>query len=238
MLYRVMIIGAHTGDAEASGGTIAYKYSRNGHKVFLVAMTQGEGGHATLSREEYKKQKEEEGLKAAETLKAEPIYLPIPSGTLYFNSEASYMVADIIRKNKPDIVITHWKGSFHMDHIATYNKVTEGVFLAAHNGLYSSQYEAHEVKNVYYMDNWEDANGYKAELYIDTTEEEDTWLKACNCYEFFRESFYNYRYAAYYQALHVIRGCESGFLRATSLMLPDTLYAHRTCMDHIPGLPI
>ena len=51
------------------------------------------------------------------------------------SEEVKLTICDLTRKIKPDIVITHWKGSFHRDHRNCYELVMEGTFYAALPGI-------------------------------------------------------------------------------------------------------
>ena len=43
---RILAIGAHPDDIEAGCGGALVKYAQNGHRVFLMVMTEGEQGGA------------------------------------------------------------------------------------------------------------------------------------------------------------------------------------------------
>ena len=42
---RIMMIGAHPDDCDLTCGGIAIKYSKLGHKVKFVSVTNGDAGH-------------------------------------------------------------------------------------------------------------------------------------------------------------------------------------------------
>src|SRR3990170_5748875 len=56
---RVMVIGAHPDDADKAGGTAA-KYIALGHKVMLVALTNGDAGHFEMGGGPLAKRRTEE----------------------------------------------------------------------------------------------------------------------------------------------------------------------------------
>ena len=84
-----------------------------------------------MSPEEYAEQKIREGHKAAEVLGAKAIFLPYKDAELPVNDEVKYRLADVIRAEKPTIMVTHWKGSIHKDHENTYYIVQDAIFYAA-----------------------------------------------------------------------------------------------------------
>ena len=129
--HKIMVVGAHAGDAEIMAGALVAKYTQAGHEAVLVHLTPGEKGHRTMPPEEYAKQKIEEGHKAAEVLGAKAIFLPYKDAELPVNDEVKYRLADVIRAEKPTIMVTHWKGSIHKDHENTYYIVQDAIFYAA-----------------------------------------------------------------------------------------------------------
>ena len=64
---RILAIGAHPDDIEAGCGGALVKYAQNGHRVFLMVMTEGEQGGAG----EIRKFEQEQ---AAKRLRAERIF--------------------------------------------------------------------------------------------------------------------------------------------------------------------
>ena len=182
MTSGLMVIGGHSGDEAAMAGAIVSRYARKGHQTYLVSMTQGERGHHTLSPAEYLKQKEAEGREAAAVLGAKPVFLPF-RGRLGVTDETQNALAAVIEECSPEVIITHWRGSFHADHVATCSNTI----------LALSQVE-HKPKSSLFAENWEDLFDYRPEIYLPHDDEDEAiWLKACECFEFFREGFYNFR---------------------------------------------
>jgi SIS domain len=91
----------------------------------------------------------------------------------------------IIAGEQPDVVITHGPGSFHRDHAACHEIVSEAVFYAGLADLWPGR-PRHIVQAVYFAENWEDKRDFAADLYIDTSRGHATWLQALRCYELFR----------------------------------------------------
>jgi len=212
----LMVIGAHAGDAENMAGAIAAKYGRSGSRVLLVHMTLGERGNPKLSDEDYAKQKKEEAEKVAKTLGATPIFLPYKDGELPNTERVRYNLCDIIRKHRPHVILTHWKGSFHRDHRLTHYMVRDSVFYSGLRDIKRSS-PAHSVHAVYYAENWEDATGFKPEILVDVSDFFETWKEAVAQYAFVRgETGFNY--LEYYTCLMRIHGLMSGRRYAEALM--------------------
>lgn len=233
--HKIMVVGAHAGDAEIMAGAVVAKYTQQGHEAVLVHLTPGEKGHKTLSPEKYAEQKIEEGHKAAAALGAKAIFLPYKDAELPVNDEVKYALADIIRAEKPNVMITHWKGSIHKDHEATYYIVQDAIFYAALPSI-KRELPAHGCYAQYFAENWEDPEGFEVDTYVDITDSYEQWIKGAEEYELFAGSISNFRYMDYYKALAIVRGCLSGSKYAVGLMRPKGAKVHKG--DALPWRPL
>ena len=205
-MERLLIVGGHSGDEAVMAGAIAAKVTRTGGACHFVSLTNGDGGHPTLDRTTYARQKEEEAMRAAATLGATCDLWEVSSGALAFSPETAKRLATAIRRFRPDTVITHWANSIHRDHVAAHHITVAALGFAA-QPTYGDGLDPFGGASLFFGDNWEDADGYRPSLYISHTEEdEERWLAACREFEFFREGFYSFDYTAYYTSLHRMRG--------------------------------
>lgn len=215
----IMAIGAHIGDMELTCGGVLATHSLQGDKIITVALTGGEKGNPPeISVEEYRKQKEEEAKKFAEILNGEAIVLPYMDGELPNNDEVRFIVCDLIRKYKPNVIITHWKNSMHKDHINTYHIVKDAQFYAGIPG-FKREYSPHFAP-LYYAENWEDSLDFKPYIYIDITKGYELWKKACKMHWFVTNSK-SFKYLEYYDHLSFVRGCESRKDRAQAFTIEE-----------------
>lgn len=217
---HVMAIGAHSGDMELTCGGILTKYAMEGHKVTIIHMTPGEKGHPTLNEEQYMRQKIEESNLFATKINAEVLTLSYRDGELADNDTTKFFICDLIRKYKPDVIITHWKNSIHKDHIAVYRIVQDACFYAAIKS-FKRELPAHSIMGLYYAENWEDPCDFKPYLYLDITSAYDKWLEALLSYEFIRESTW-FNYYDYYRALAIVRGAECNKKSAEAFAVDTT----------------
>ena len=232
---KIMVVGAHAGDAEIMAGAVVAKYTRAGHEAVLVHLTPGEKGHRTLSAEEYAEQKITEGHKAAAALGAKAIFLPYKDAELPVNDEVKYQLADTIRAEKPTMIITHWKGSIHKDHENTYYIVQDAIFYAALPAI-KRELPAHGCYTQFFAENWEDPYDFEIDTYVDITDTYEQWIEAAHQYELFSGSISSFRYMDYYKALAVVRGCLSNSKYAVGLMRPKGAKVHRG--SALPGRPL
>lgn len=228
----VMVIGAHAGDAENMAGALVLKHTRAGHRAVILHMTLGEAGHPSLPPEEYADQRQREVAESARLMGAKALWLPYRDGELPVNDEVKLQVCDLIRQEKPTLILTHWKGSIHKDHTATHAIVQEAVFYAALPSI-RREAPAHRVRGIYYPENWEDMDGWRADLFIDTSEIWDEYLDVLRSHELMRGGISSFRYLDYYDALGTVRGCLGGFRKAVALMAPG-IWVQRT--GYLPGM--
>lgn len=206
MARCIMAIGGHIGDMELTAGGVLATAALEGAKIITVALTAGERGNPPhLSVAEYRKQKEAEAKAFAEMLGGEAVVFPYIDGELPENDEVAFMLCDVIRKYKPDILITHWQNSMHKDHVATHNIVKKAQFYA---GLKSIERElpGHYADGPYYAENWEDAAGFVPYVYAEVSEEGfKLWEKAIDT-QWFALNSTSFKYKEYYSHLKRVRG--------------------------------
>jgi N-acetylglucosamine malate deacetylase 1 len=222
---NIMSIAAHPGDAFFAMGAPVALATHQGAQGSFVSLTLGEKGSETIPSAQYGEMQRSAGEKAAAMLDATAEFLHYPDGEVPDNEEAKFAVCDFIRQHKPDIVITHWKGSWHKDHRACYEIVQDAIFYAALPAI-SRKLPAHEVKKLFFDDNWEDANGFAPDIYLDITPIFDRWMNACAVFPMWRGEN-GFRYNDYYGSLAVARGCVANFPKAVALMSsPEQLVRH------------
>ena len=235
----IVFFDAHAADMiNTSAGAIA-KYTHSGHRVTLVALNAGEkGGVAQLTADEYFDLKVKAWEKAASILNVSDLRtLSWRDAETPYNEAATNDCVDIIREVRADIVVTHWKGSFHKDHVNTYLNVMDAVFLAGLPGL-ERPYPAYDVSNIYFTDNFEDWKDYDPDIYVDITDTIDLKIEAIeqfqNAYMTQRTSGFDYK--GFYKSLARVRGCLSrefqhaeGYMTAGYKTAKPVRFLHDEC---------
>jgi LmbE family N-acetylglucosaminyl deacetylase len=163
---------------------------------------------------------------------AEAIRLDYADGFLPANQEVALQVCDLIRAERPTILLTHWKGSFHKDHVATYEIVQEALFYAALPS-FKRYNPAHRVQQLYYPENWEDMDDWQADIYLDVSDIWEQYLATLKSHELMGGNISDFRYYDYYNALGTTRGCLGGFDKAVALMVPQGSWTKR--VDYLTG---
>ena len=213
----MMVVGAHAADAEIMGGATVLKHVNAGWRAVLVHMTPGEKGHRTLSPDEYANVKAREAEAAARALGAECVMLPFRDGELPVSEEAQWAVADVIRERRPDVLVTHWRGSIHRDHRSTSLNVMESLFLAR-LPAFKRRHPSYGPSKVFFAENWEDAEGFRPDLYLDVSDVFGRYLEAIRSYSLFRGEVASFPYEQWYRGAAEMRGAEGGFARGVALM--------------------
>jgi N-acetylglucosamine malate deacetylase 1 len=213
-----MAIAAHPGDAFfAMGLPVALEVHLGGQGNFL-SLSLGEKGSSKIPPAQYGTLQREASRRAADMLGARASFLTYPDGQIPADDSAKFAVCDLIREHKPEIVVTHWRGSWHKDHKACYEVVNDAIFYAALPAIARKQ-PAHTVAKLFFADNWEDADGFKQDTYLDITPVFQRWSDACAAFPMWRGEN-GFRYHDYYQSLAIERGCLSESQYAVALMSP------------------
>jgi LmbE family N-acetylglucosaminyl deacetylase len=113
---RIIVFGAHPDDAELKAGGTAIKWVKQGHKVKMVSVTNGDIGHWRLGREALAKRRLAETQAADKVLGVETEVLPIHDGELEPTLENRRTITRLIRRWHADIVIAHRPWDYHPDH--------------------------------------------------------------------------------------------------------------------------
>ena len=171
---NVLAIGAHPDDLENScGGTLA-KLSRQGHRVFMVHVSNGDVGHRIIQPEELSAIRRAEAQKAGARINAEVISLD--ARDLYIRSEDMELrrrAVDAIRYARPDFIITHNPSDYMDDHNETSKLVFEASMAATINH-YPSKHEFYEkLCPIYYMEPLSGVDSFPQE-FVDISEDIET----------------------------------------------------------------
>lgn len=216
---KIMAIGGHAGDMDLTAGAALAQAVLDGHEVVLFHLTPGEKGHPTLSAREYAEQKISEAKAFATGIGATTRFLDYGDGELPVNETVKFEVADVIREEKPQVVVTHWKHSIHKDHANTHLIVEDAVFYAEIKA-FERQHPPHGVRALYYADNWEDPFDYNPDVYVGIRDDAyECWLTAASQYAYARGET-GFQYLGYYKALFMVRGLPHGFPRAEAFSRP------------------
>ena len=230
MNKTILAIGAHVGDMELTAGALLASCAVSGGHAVTLALTAGEkGAPAGADVAAYRQEKIAQAQAFMRDLGGEAIVLDHPDGLLPNNDAVRFEVCDIIRRVKPDIIVTHHACSMHKDHMACHAIVTDAWFYAAIAG-FERELPPHFARTLYYAENWEDADGFKPYYYFDVTEAFPVWKEAIKEL-WLAEHSTSFKYLRYYEALSVVRGAKIRVDHATCFGIED--YAKRQILDRL-----
>jgi len=113
---RIIVFGAHPDDAELQAAGVAAMWAAQGHKVKLVAATNGDIGHFSQAGGPLAIRRTAEVKECARILGITTDVLDIHDGELEPNLHARRAFARKIRDWQADIVIGHRPYDYHPDH--------------------------------------------------------------------------------------------------------------------------
>ncbi|MGO8948380.1 MAG: PIG-L deacetylase family protein [Ktedonobacterales bacterium] len=183
---RVMAIFAHPDDADfLCSGTIA-RYVDSGYRAHYVLATSGDKGTGdyTATPEQLAATREAEQLAAAHVLGVDEVtFLRHPDGEVEVNIPFRRELAQVIRQNRPDVILTFdpWQRyQIHPDHRAVGQTTLDAVAAARDHLYYPEQLapdvREHRVHNVYFF-----ATDYPNH-YVDITATIDKKIQALLCH--------------------------------------------------------
>lgn len=185
----------------------------------------------------YGKQLEAEMARAAAVIGAEFLWPGYLAGELPDEDELAANLSALFRDLKPDIVVTHWHGSWHARHVQAHRAVVKAVGLMAKSGEKA-------VPWVLFGENCEDLDGFVPDVYVDVTHTAQKAWQAMGEYELFKREWspdaagrtVRIPYEQYYRAMAAVRGIEAGvryaqaFRMARSVISLTTLSASRVLL--------
>jgi N-acetylglucosamine malate deacetylase 1 len=128
---RIIVFGAHPDDAEIRAGGSALLWSRAGHRVKLVSLTNGDIGHWKMSGVPLAQRRNEEVQRAAKILGTTTQVLDVHDGELMPTLEMRRTMTRLIRGWEADVVIGHRPNDYHPDHRYTGVLMQDSAYMVA-----------------------------------------------------------------------------------------------------------
>jgi LmbE family N-acetylglucosaminyl deacetylase len=180
---NILGIGCHPDDLEIGcGGTLA-KYAKQGHKVFMCHIANGNMGHKIIQPDELNKIRTKEAEEAAKTLGAESISLDI--GDAYVEAGDKTLrnrLVEVLRNTKADVIITHNSFDYMRDHEQTGAVACDASFMTTIPHLIEGSQSTDKFPSVFFMDTLAGI-GFIPTEYVDITGEMELKLEALACHK-------------------------------------------------------
>ena len=153
---RILAIHAHPDDIELQCAGTLIRLKQKGCEIALATMTPGDCGSAELSPEEISQVRRMEALRAAELLGSEYTCLEFRDLQIVVDNESRRKVTEIVRRTRPDIVITAPPIDYMSDHEMTSRLVRDACFNASCPNYVTHQWDPAEpttkIPHLYYVD--------------------------------------------------------------------------------------
>lgn len=115
---KVLVAGGHPDDPESGcGGTIA-RYASAGHDVITLYLTRGEAGIEGTSHDDAARIRTAEAERASAILGARPRFFGQIDGDTHVDKAAYATMRELLERERPDVILTHWPIDTHPDHRA------------------------------------------------------------------------------------------------------------------------
>lgn len=149
---RIVSIHAHPDDAEIlAGGTLAL-LARDGHDITIVTMTPGDKGSDRLGPDEISAVRRIEAATAAALIGAEYLCAEFRDLDIFNDSASRHRVVEIVRRTRPDIVLTSAPSDYLCDHEMTSVLVRDALFAAPAPNYQTESAPIEKIPHLYFMD--------------------------------------------------------------------------------------
>ena len=146
---RALCVVAHPDDLEFGGAAAVARWTGQGKTVVYCMVTSGEAGIDGLDPSECKRVREAEQVESARIVGVDVVeFLGQSDGVLEYGVPLRRALASVVRKHRPDIVITNnfrdsWGGQSlnQADHIATGKATLDAVRDAGNRWVFTEQIE-------------------------------------------------------------------------------------------------
>ncbi|MEA2734241.1 MAG: N-acetylglucosamine malate deacetylase 1 [Humisphaera sp.] len=176
-MASILVFGPHPDDAELGMGGTILKLARQGHKVHIVDMTNGEptpfGSVETRAKE---------SAAAAKVLGVGRTLLGLPNREVVHSIESRHKVAAVIREHKADWLFVPYPIDAHPDHIAV-TKICEDARFDAKLTKSSIPGDPYYPKRIIYYFCTHLRLNFTPNFCIDITDTIDQKIESVKCYE-------------------------------------------------------
>ena len=126
---RVLVFGAHPDDCDFTAGGVAALYTRQGHTVRFVSVTNGDAGHHETGGGRLAQRRAAEAKAAGAVIGIEYSVLDNHDGELLPTLENRRQIIALIRDFKPDLVMTPRPNDYHPDHRYTSQLIQDAAYM-------------------------------------------------------------------------------------------------------------
>ena len=178
----VLAVGAHPDDIEIlCGGTLA-KYAQLGVKVCMAVATDGAAGHMDIPPKELAKIRCQEARKSAGLIGADLYWLGFADARIFDDLETRMRFVELIRKTKPDLILTHAPNDYHPDHKVVSRLIFDASFASGLVNIETENPFHPGVQPIIYFDTVTGADFLPTE-FVDISDTFEIKQKMLECFE-------------------------------------------------------
>jgi LmbE family N-acetylglucosaminyl deacetylase len=168
-IKSVLAVGAHPDDIEiVCAGTLA-KYANHGVKVSIAVATDGSAGHMVIPPKELAEIRRQEAENAAKIIGADFYWMGFVDEMLGIDIDTRLRFVEVIRKAKPDVILTHSPEDYHPDHRALNRLIFDASFMSGLKNVETESPYHPGVQPLYYFDTISGLNFHPTE-FVDITD--------------------------------------------------------------------
>jgi LmbE family N-acetylglucosaminyl deacetylase len=181
-IKRILAIGAHPDDIEIScAGTLA-KYANQGVQVSIAVATDGSAGHMIIPPRELAEIRHQEAENSARVIGADFYWLGFVDEMLGIDIDTRMRFVELIRKAKPDVILTHSPEDYHPDHRALSRVIFDASFMSGLKNVETESSYHPGVQPLYYFDNISGLNFHPTE-FVDITDTFEVKQQMLACHQ-------------------------------------------------------
>lgn len=192
---RILAIHAHPDDVELQCAGTLWQLKQRGCAITIVTMTPGDLGSAELPPDEIAQIRRQEARRSAELLGAEYHCAEFRDLNIELNNESRRRVTEMVRRARPDIVITAPPVDYMTDHEVTSHLVRDACFAASVPHYLTHVWDPapplDHIPALYYVDAIEGIDWYgqplQPEFIVDISAEMEHKLEMLACHASQRE---------------------------------------------------
>jgi N-acetylglucosamine malate deacetylase 1 len=182
---KILAITAHPTYAICQCGGTLINHVKRGDEVTIASLTAGENMTNLHSPAEMAALNHKELAAAGKVIGVKETRILTISDTEIMDSiENRYLVNDLIRETKPDIIITHWGADSHPD-VQAVAKLVDAttMFCQLTQGKWTEKYKQHKVGRLYSFETAGYSRDFEPDALIDVSKFIDQKIEAMLCFK-------------------------------------------------------
>lgn len=180
---RVLVFGAHPDDPDYGVGGTAALYSRLGHTVKMVSVTNGDAGHHTEGGAPLAWRRRAEAAAAGACVGVEYITLDNHDGQLLPTLDVRNQIIAIIREFQPDLITVHRPNDYHPDHRYTSQLVQDASYMVTVPNVVSHVPHLRTMPVIVYtMDHFQKPSPFTPDVVVSIDEVIEQKFDALHCH--------------------------------------------------------